>query len=168
MFQLWIPFRLHLKIKATSPRIMKIFTWNCQGFSNPRTVRELTSLVRSYKPGIVGLLETKIDKVRLDYMRCRLGFKHGFVVDQFGIGGGLALWWMEDVELEIRNFSNFHIGALVDEPVGSRVTLFYVSPHSHLRQHSWNLLRTLAKMSVNPWLCWEILMRYVFLGKEKA
>lgn len=58
----------------------------------PRAVRELTDMVRLYKPKVIGLHETKIDKVRLDYIRCRLGFKHGFVVEHVRIGGGLAFW----------------------------------------------------------------------------
>lgn len=95
-------------------------------------------------------METKIDKFRLDHIRCRLGFKNGFVVDREGIGGGLVLWWHEEVDLHIRNFSKFHIDAWISNSVNSRITLFYGNPQSQLRQFSWDLLRTLASMSINP------------------
>lgn len=131
---------------------MKTFIWNCRGLGNPRTVRELTSLVRSYKPGIVGLLETRTNKIKFDHIRHQLGFKNVFIVDRQGIGGGLALLWKDDVDLNIRNFSNYHIDAWLEGPLQTRMTLFYGSPHAPLRKFSWNLLRTLADMPANPWI----------------
>lgn len=59
---------------------------------------------------------------------------------------------MEEVQLQIRNFSTSHIDAWIDGPIKSRITVFYGSPHSHLRHTSWSLLRKLALMSVNPWI----------------
>lgn len=58
---------------------------------------------------------TKIDKVRLDFIRCKLGFANGFLVERTGIVGGLALWWKNDVDLHIKSFSKFHIDAWVED-----------------------------------------------------
>lgn len=33
---------------------MRLFGWNCRGLDKPRTVRELTDLVRIYKISIIG------------------------------------------------------------------------------------------------------------------
>lgn len=105
-----------------------------------------------FKPSIIGLMEIKIDKIRLDIIRCKLGFKHGFVVDRVGIGGGLALWWKEEVDIHIRSYSKFHIDAWIGNQISSRITLFYGSPYTQLRHRSWDLLATLADMSDQPWL----------------
>lgn len=103
---------------------MRIFTWNCRGLGKPRAVRELTSLVSCYKLRVVGLLETKIDKRRLENLRCKLGFKHGFVVERKGLAGGFVLWWKEDIEIQMPNFSSFHIDTWLGGPWQSRITLF--------------------------------------------
>lgn len=90
---------------------MKMFAWNCRGLCKPRAVRELTYLVSRFKPKVIGLMETKIDKQRLDHIRCSLGFKHGVIVDRIGIAGGIVLWWLEEGDVQILNFSKFHIDA---------------------------------------------------------
>lgn len=77
---------------------------------------------------------------------------NGFVVNRIGTAGGMTLWWKEDMEIRILHYSDYHIDAEIEEPISSRFTLFYDSPYSQLRQHSWNLLRRLASMSVKPWL----------------
>lgn len=64
----------------------------------------------------------------------------------------MILWWREEVDLRIMSYSVSHIDACINGSVKSRITLFYGSPYSHLRQTSWNLLRKLASMSVNPWI----------------
>lgn len=80
-----------------------MFAWNCRGLGKSRTVRELTNLARSCRPKVIGLLETKIDKGRLDRTRINLGFKHGLVVDRVGIAWGLALWWVEEMDIHVFN-----------------------------------------------------------------
>lgn len=127
-----------------------MFVWNCQGLGNPRTIRGLTWMVRQYKPHVIGLMETKSGKVKLDDIRFRLGFKNRFVVDRIEISGGLALWWKEDIDIQILNYSNHHIDAQLASSLSSRITLFYGSPYSQLRQNSWDLLRRLASMSTLP------------------
>lgn len=82
-----------------------MMAWNCRGLGKPSAVRELTDLVRSYQPKVIGLLEKKIDKNRLDYIRCKLGFKHGFTVDRIVIAGGIILWWTEDIDVQIKSYS---------------------------------------------------------------
>lgn len=92
--------------------------------------------MRLYKPNVIGFMEPKIDKSRLDYIRCTLGFKHGLVVERVGLSGGMVLWRREEVEIQILNFSRYHIDAYVEGTINSRITLFYGSPSSNLRRHS--------------------------------
>lgn len=130
---------------------MRLLSWNCRGLGKPQAVRELTDLVRVHKPRIVGLMETKIDRCRLDAIRQRLGFKFG-VFDREGIAGGLSLWWKEGMDIQVLSYSKFHIDVWVEQNNPFRATLFYGSPIAHRRASSWNLLRQLHSRHAGPWI----------------
>ena len=70
---------------------MSILSWNCQGLRNPRAVRDLCYLVRTKKPIMVFLMETKSRKNKMERIRSKLGFPNMLVVDCVGKGGGLVL-----------------------------------------------------------------------------
>ena len=67
--------------------------WNCRGFGNLRTEKELGVLVRAKDPSIMFLVETWSDEARLKDIKRKLEFDHVFVVPQENRGGGLALFW---------------------------------------------------------------------------
>lgn len=71
---------------------MKIISWNCQGLGNLQTIRELCRLAKQKKPIMVFLMETKLQKVKMESIRCKLGFENMFVVDSIGKSGGIALF----------------------------------------------------------------------------
>ena len=48
----------------------------------------------------------------LEILRCKLKFDHLFVVPRKNRGGGLALLWMNDLNLHIRTFLPKHIDAI--------------------------------------------------------
>ncbi|CAM8914848.1 unnamed protein product [Rhodiola kirilowii] len=131
---------------------MKTLCWNCRGLGQPRSVHSLAELVRSNKPSIVALIETKIEGRRLEGIRRRLGFANGFSVDREGLAGGLAIWWKEGVSLSIRSYSRHHIDCKVMEGDEFRLTVFYGNPVSNRRAESWELLRNLSKQGDGPWL----------------
>lgn len=89
-----LTFTERRKALTFTERICKLQLWNCRGLGKPRAVCELNDVVRTFNPKIIGLLGTKIDKLRLDFIRCTLGFKHGFVVDRVGI------FWRSDIMVE--------------------------------------------------------------------
>ena len=65
-------------------------------------------------PKIVFLMETKKKKSYLERLRCRLKFDNLFIVPRRNLSGGLALLWMNDVNLHVRTFSPRHIDAVVN------------------------------------------------------
>lgn len=69
-----------------------------------------------------------------------------------GFPGGSVLWWREEVDVRILNFSRYHIDAWVDDPCYSHITLFYGSPSVNMRCHSWSLLKKLASLKISPWI----------------
>ncbi|CAM8923224.1 unnamed protein product [Rhodiola kirilowii] len=71
---------------------MTILAWNCRGAGNPRSIRELRSLVQTTRPLILGLIETKAGKERLEQLRIALGFFGCFVVPALGCSGGMTLF----------------------------------------------------------------------------
>lgn len=48
----------------------------------------------------------------------RLGFRNCLVVDKFGKGGALALFYAEDVSLFISSYSANHVDVLVSDVQG--------------------------------------------------
>ena len=135
---------------------MRIVSWNCRGFGNLRTVRELCRLVKEKKPNIVFLMETKLRSNKMERVRVQLGFEYMFVVDSIGKSGGLALFWTEDAEVEIQNYSHRHINAKVcSSPDKSqwKLTGFYGHPDPSKRMEAWNLLRHIARIEPMPWVC---------------
>ena len=134
---------------------MKCISWNCRGLGNQATIQELANLVRIKDPSVLFLSETLMDEDRLEVLRCRFHFSNKFVVKRINKGGGLVLFWKHDFNLSICSYSLSHIDSIVnstsDQPW--RLTCFYGAPETHLREHSWNLLRTLNGQHSLPWCC---------------
>jgi hypothetical protein len=63
---------------------MSLMRWNCRGLGQPRTVQELTRLVRSVCPDIVFLLETSQHMERVQNLKIRIGMNKCFIVDGRG------------------------------------------------------------------------------------
>jgi hypothetical protein len=75
-------------------------------------------MVKAKCPTVIFLMETGMRQVKMEKIRCSLGFNNLFVVDYIGKSGGLALLWKEEAGLEIQNFSHRHIHAIVKNSVG--------------------------------------------------
>ncbi|KAL9681016.1 hypothetical protein QQ045_012797 [Rhodiola kirilowii] len=130
---------------------MRALSWNCRGLGHPRSVRELTELVRVYRQKIVGLSETKMDSRRISSIQNKLGFSYGFAVDSRGAAGGIALWWSEDLNITLISYSDLHIDALVlEDDTQFYLTVFYGEPAVHRRMNSWTVLRTLGSRRDRP------------------
>lgn len=135
---------------------MSFLSWNCRGLGNPATIQVLMDLVHSRKPNLIFLMETMVNKNRMESIRTKLGFKGCFVVDNVGHSGGLALLWGEGVEVDITGFSKHHVDSSVRwEGAGDirwRLTGFYGCPERSRRRESWDLLSYLASVNQLPWV----------------
>ena len=122
------------------------------GLGNPRTVRDFSQMVKEKKLSFLFLMETISNKRRMEWIRVKLGF----AVDLVGRSGGIALLWREEKELEIQNFSRWHINAIVkrnDEGAFWKLTCFYGDPDSSKQKESWTLLKRLKSFSPESWFC---------------
>ena len=64
---------------------------------------------------MVFLLETKMMIAEMKKLKMKLGFVNGLYVQRQGRGGGLAMYWRKEVNLEIKSYSRYHIDAVVVE-----------------------------------------------------
>ncbi|CAM8896820.1 unnamed protein product [Rhodiola kirilowii] len=131
---------------------MSIISWNCRGVGGPRAVRSLCDVVNSYRPSILGLIETKKADGDWELLRYKLGFRGCFSVSSQGRSGGLALLWGEDFDVTLVNYSSNHIDVEVKGTSTFYLSLFYGEPRTQDRIHSWSLLRRLRRDQVIPWV----------------
>ena len=89
---------------------------------------------------VVFLSETKRNIAGMKKVKGKIGYVNGFYVQQKGKGGGLAVFWGKEVNLEIKSYSRHHIDAvIVEEEIGFkwRITGFYGHPKTPCRKDSW-------------------------------
>ncbi|XP_074315430.1 uncharacterized protein LOC141651628 [Silene latifolia] len=114
----------------------------------------LRNLIRREAPAFVFLCETKLSRVEMRKISSSFDEYYSMEVDSVGRSGGLAFLWRKDLNVVFRaasvHFMDFDI-----EMDGSkwRLTGFYGWPSIQDRHLSWQLLRTLAAESQDPWLC---------------
>ena len=105
---------------------------------NPCTVQELTWMVREKDPSALFLIETWADDPQLELLRIQLHFSNKLVVPRRNKRGGLALFWKQDLDLQISSYSYSHIDTIIDATSGALwlFTGFYRAPDTHRREVS--------------------------------
>lgn len=132
---------------------MILLGWNCRGLGQSRTVRILNEMLTSHKPDILFLSETLVEGNKVEVLASKIGFVNFHSVDRQGRGGGLAVFWKNNVRCSIMDSSQNHIDIIIEERhnVSWRLTCFYGFPERERRQQSWDFLRLLATKSQLPW-----------------
>jgi hypothetical protein len=100
-------------------------------------------MVKEKKPALVFLMETKLRKKKLEEIHYKIGYYGLFVVDCIGRSGGLALLWSSEMSMEIQNYSQHYINAVIKAPINDvpwKLTGFYGHPVLTKRHITWNLL----------------------------
>ncbi|KAG5541025.1 hypothetical protein RHGRI_021047 [Rhododendron griersonianum] len=101
-------------------------------------------------------METKNKRSTLDSIRRRLQFNNGCCVDPIGKSGGLALWWSDEVTLDVRFSSKNLFRCIVKWPRISNpflITFVYPPPIWNERLRFWNQLKSIARENSYPWIC---------------
>lgn len=133
---------------------MRILAWNCRGLGLTPAVGELRDLVRSNNPSVVFLSETKKKGSAMEHLKWSIGFTKGVAVDCKDRSRGLAVWWRDELDVEMRPYSQYHMDIIIKE--GGREWRFsgiYGEPKTELRDKTWGILRYLHAQSDLPWLC---------------
>ncbi|GAV85377.1 hypothetical protein CFOL_v3_28814 [Cephalotus follicularis] len=87
---------------------MSYLSWNCRGLGNSRIVQGLLDLKKSISHNCVFLSETRLSVQDIETIKLKLGYKNCFAVGVDDRSGGLALSWIEELDLTIKSFSKFH------------------------------------------------------------
>ncbi|KAK2657710.1 hypothetical protein Ddye_010762 [Dipteronia dyeriana] len=92
------------------------------------------------------LMETNVNRARMEALRVKLDFVGKLVVNCFGKSGGLCLFWSANIQVVLSSYSLAHIDVrLVSSYNRSwRLTGFSGNPDTNQSIHSWKLLRRLA------------------------
>ena len=93
---------------------MNCLSWNCRGLGNPRIEDKLVALVTTKDRKLVFLMETKVEKYILERVGRRIQFTNLFVVPHVNTGGGLALYWKSDLDMDVQPFFDRHIDVIVN------------------------------------------------------
>ena len=134
---------------------MNCISWNCRGLGKSRAILELTEMVKKYYPNMVFLMETRSKERYLKNLCRKLDMENLFIVPRHNTGGGLALYWKKELNLQVLNSSPTYIDAVVNPGVDDawRFTGFYGDPVTANREHSWALLKHLCLRMDLPWCC---------------
>ncbi|TYJ00813.1 hypothetical protein E1A91_A13G111100v1, partial [Gossypium mustelinum] len=133
---------------------VKFLCWNCRGLGNPATIRELKQLLVSHNPDIIFLSKKRMKANNFQRVRNRCRMQNGLDMSAEGRSGGPALTWKEGVDVNIQNYSKYHIDALVryENNKSVRFTGFYGDANPSLRNSSWNMVRRIGGMVGKDWI----------------
>ncbi|MED6226039.1 hypothetical protein PIB30_099547 [Stylosanthes scabra] len=70
-----------------------IFSWNTRGVANDATIRSLKEYLRTYKPTLIILLETRCSGAKRNEILRKIGLRHSVVVDAEGFCSGPKFTW---------------------------------------------------------------------------
>jgi hypothetical protein len=123
--------------------------WNCRGLCNVATIRELRDFVRDFSPSILCVVETQVQKSRVENLASTLGYDNVFAVSSIGRSGGLVMFWKNEINMDIFPYSQYHIGAVVssssEEPW--RLTYVYGEAQVSERHKTWDMLKFIKSSS---------------------
>lgn len=91
---------------------MNLLSWNCQGLGSPLTIQALRVLVTQEKPSLVFLMETKNKEQKVLNLKRRLKFQNSYLVNPKGIGGGMAIFWNDQVDIQVEAATDHFIHLL--------------------------------------------------------
>uniref|UniRef100_A0A803PAY0 Reverse transcriptase domain-containing protein n=1 Tax=Cannabis sativa TaxID=3483 RepID=A0A803PAY0_CANSA len=106
-------------------------------------------------PSLLFVMESKLLAGHCDNFRTRLSFDSAFEVPRCGLSGGLLLFWTNDVNVNILNYSSNHIDCIItfEDNVTTHISCFYGSPYARDKIHTWTLLDRLFDNAPQlPWL----------------
>jgi exonuclease III len=99
---------------------MKLLSWNCRGLGKASAVRAIRQLILTHQPDMIFLTETKFQNCDFKFKTNTFGpsLSNCFVVDctisTRNRRGGLALFWTNNVNINIIGFNDNMIDYYVD------------------------------------------------------
>ena len=112
-------------------------------------------MVKKYNRSIIFLMETRSKECYLKKLCLNLLLKNVFIIPRVNMGGGLALYWKDGIDLRVLDSSPTYIDAVVKPRMDDVWQLmgFYGNLVTANREHFWALLKHLYIKMDLPWLC---------------
>ena len=126
---------------------MNILAWNCQGLGVALTARNLKQECFRKKPHMVFLMETKQKPRYMRKLRRRCGFNEEWLVDPVGLSGGLTIWWVDTIQVNILFSSSNILHTRIDSgdlASPSYITFIYGPPNEEERSLCWQEVRRIG------------------------
>lgn len=127
--------------------------WNCRGAASKKFLRTLKELLRTHKPCMLVLMETRCNGLRATEILQHTLFSNVEVVETQGFAGGIWLFWRHDlVEVEILTRHFQFINAIIRRrnEVDWVFTATYASPNPSLREQLWDYVTKLGSVISIP------------------
>jgi exonuclease III len=115
---------------------MSTFLWNCRGLGNAASVRELRDFAKDVAPTILCVVETQVHKARVESLAGTIGYDNVFAVSSTGRSGGLAIFWNNEIKIDILPYSQYHIDAVVSSQVEEPWRLTCVYGEAQVCEHN--------------------------------
>lgn len=149
---------------------MKILSWYGRELGNQPTVDILSQLVREKAPKILFLKETKQSMEEMRRLQDDLPYRCMLAIPSIRRCGGLALLWMEDVNLHIQTYTLNHIDALIltNPQTSWRLTGFYGWPEEEINRSHGDYYDTFTQGLQYHGFVVGILMRFCHLKRSRV
>ncbi|KAL7237498.1 hypothetical protein ACSBR2_003739 [Camellia fascicularis] len=124
--------------------LLRLLFWNCRGVGNKKFKRNIVEIIKTHKPEILVLMETKVAYSQMSNFFNRLRFTASSVVDPVGRVGVWIIWDTSQVNVRTSTINSQVIHATVHKENFEEWVLVtvYASPNPTLRAHSERILRT--------------------------
>ncbi|KAL7173402.1 hypothetical protein ACSBR2_032794 [Camellia fascicularis] len=135
--------------------LLRLLFWNCREAGNNTFKRNLVEIIKTHKPKILVLMETKVAFSKMSNFFTRLGFFASTIVDPVGrVGGIWIIWDTSHVNVRASNVSSQVIYATVHKEDYEEWVLaaVYASPNPILCDQMWDDLENVAESIDKPWL----------------
>lgn len=129
------------------PRNYEAISWKLQGLGRALTVKKLREECARNNPSIIFLRETRMKTDKLCKIRKACKMDEEFYVDPRGSGGGLAVWWTQEVMVNVWYSSRNIIHVSIDSNYGEfpKYVSFVYGAHSEVeKMQVWNKMRNKA------------------------
>lgn len=93
---------------------MTLLMLNCRGLGDTWIVRQLKDLQQREEETVAFLCETKLSRLRMDWVKTQCGYRNMFAVDSRGGSGGVEMLWNDDLSLRLLSYSHRHIDMEVE------------------------------------------------------
>lgn len=133
----------------------KIFCWNCRGFSAPHTAAHIFKAIRTYKPSLVCLVETRANFERIDRFRIKLSPSWDLAaIESLGFSGGIFIFWNKSIgHVSPLAVSRRALHIVVSSPNHTNciISVVYNSNFSRYQRFLWHELSKISQLHL-PWL----------------